>query len=209
MNDLEIYFKNNEPQGRMIDKPNHFLVIYDILLSKYRNNPVKLMEIGLGNGGSIQMWKNYLGPQALIYGVDIADKKDFEESQIKIIRADQGDAFFIDQIIEETPMMDIIIDDGSHKVEHQISTFKGLFPNLAPGGLYVCEDTHTSYRENYGGGYKKEGTFIEYCKNIIDALHYPEDERIPVPSVISQISSITFYRSMVVVKKIGIGGCNV
>ena len=62
----------------------------------------------------------------------------------------------------------ILIDDGGHTMEQQIVTFEELYDHINDGGIYLCEDVHTSYLEKFGGGYQKEGTFIEYSKKIID-----------------------------------------
>jgi hypothetical protein len=40
---------------------------------------------------------------------------------------------------------DIIIDDGSHHWNHQITTLQQLFPFLKPGGFFVVEDIDTSF----------------------------------------------------------------
>lgn len=203
MNDLEIIYVKDD--GRTIQKSSHFLNVYDNLFSGYRKAPVLLVEVGVGNGGSLKMWKEYFGSQARIIGIDIADCVVCEEEQILFIRGDQAEVFFLESLAPRVQDAHIIIDDGSHKCQDQILTFEKLFPELRRGGLYVCEDVHTSYRQAYGGGYRRKGTFIEYCKDMIDMLHCTELPEIPQNNLCNQIESITFYRSMAVIKKIG--GC--
>ncbi|MBU2052452.1 class I SAM-dependent methyltransferase [Patescibacteria group bacterium] len=203
MSNLEQNFDEHKSAGgRAIYKELSFRMIYERLLSPFKGGNVTLVEIGVGYGGCLQMWKEYLGLAAKIYGIDKEDRLCYEEPQIKCIVGDQGDRSFLKVIPAMIPRINVLIDDGSHVNSDQISTFEEIFPHLERGGIYFCEDTHTSYREkDYGGGYKKEGTFIEYCKNLIDALYHTEDERIQCPDVAKTIESISFYRSLVVIKK--------
>ena len=80
-NDLLTYFENNK--GRQIFKWMHYFDIYDRYFSKYRGTDVRFLEIGIFQGGSLQMWKDYFGPKAKIFGVDInARCKQFEEDLV-------------------------------------------------------------------------------------------------------------------------------
>ena len=73
-------------------------------------------------------------------------------------------------VIEAVKGLDIVIDDGGHKMRQQIVSYEELFGHIKHDGVYLCEDTHTSYWLQYGGGYKRQNTFIEYSKNFIDYL---------------------------------------
>lgn len=89
---LELFEKN---QGRLIDKWTHYFDIYHRHFARFRNKPVKVLEIGVFKGGSLAMWRKYFGPQAKIFGVDIDPVcKDFEEDGIKVIIGDQEDRTF-------------------------------------------------------------------------------------------------------------------
>lgn len=200
-NDLHRYFEAREDVIE-IQKSFAFREIYDQLLSKYRGKEVVLVEVGIGNGGSLQMWEDYLGSKARIFGVDLVDRSSLNTGQITCFVGDQSDRDFLKLLERNLPDVDVFIDDGSHKCADQILTFEAMFSKVVPGGLYVVEDTHTSYRERYGGGYLKPLTFIEYCKDIIDSLHYAEDERIPRNGAWNLIGAITFYRSMVVFRRL-------
>ena len=86
----------------------------------------------------------------------------------------------------------------------QIATFEELFPHVQPHGVYLCEDLHTSYWHRWGGGYKKRGSFIEYSKNWIDALHAwhtREPRRLRVSDFTRSAHSLHYYDSVVVVEK--------
>ena len=152
MNELINYFNSN--QSNLIHKWAHYFEIYDSYFSKFKNKEIYFVEIGVFDGGSLQMWKKYFGPQANIIGVDINPlSKTLEDNQIKIIIGDQEDDLFLDKIISEIPQIDILLDDGGHLNTQQINTFKKLFPHISENGLYLCEDIHTSYRHGYNRGF--------------------------------------------------------
>ncbi len=203
MNDLEIYFNNN--QKRVLWKYPHFLKIYDQHFSKYKNKDVCLLEIGSSHGGCLQMWKSYFGVKAKIYGIDVRDDcKTVVEDRIEVFIGSQSDLKFLDFLKKTIPKLDIIIDDGSHEVTDQVLTFEKLFPHLDKDGVYACEDVHTSYRPNYGGGYKKVDTFIEHCKNLVDQLHArtaPTEEDVPITDFSNVGESIHFYENLVIIEK--------
>ena len=203
MNDLERYFVNN--RGRLIHKWNHFFEVYDRHLSRFRGTEVHLLEIGVGEGGSLQMWKAYFGRQAHIYGVDINPEcRKLEEDQIRIVIGDQADKNFLRHLVDEIPRMDVLQDDGGHRMEQQINTFEVLFPHLDREGVYICEDLHTSYWREFGGGWRKRGSFIEHSKGLIDHLHawHSRGPRsFTISDLTHSIHSLHFYSGILVVEK--------
>ncbi|HJW30670.1 MAG TPA: class I SAM-dependent methyltransferase, partial [Saprospiraceae bacterium] len=131
--------------------------IYDKWFRDLRHRPVRLLEIGVGGftkahfgGNSLRMWKRYF-PKGRITGIDIYDKTEFEEKRIRIYTGDQADAAFLEKINRAEGPFDIIIDDGSHNQSDILASLATLFPLLKPGGIYVIEDTQTSYWERYEG----------------------------------------------------------
>jgi len=117
------------------------------------------------------MWSHYFGSNAKIYGIDVDPKcaqYDLGEN-IEVIIGSQEDRNFLSNLKNLIPKIDILIDDGGHTMNQQITTYEELFPHIKEDGVYLCEDLHTSYWPKFGGGYKKEGTFIEYSKNFIKA----------------------------------------
>lgn len=203
MNDLEKYFSENT--GHLMDKWMHYFEIYDRHLSRYRGTDVHLVEFGVFQGGSLQMWKEYFGPRAKIYGIDInPDCKLLEEDQIEIIIGDQEDREFLQSVVEMVPRIDILIDDGGHTMKQQIHTFEEMFYCVENNGVYLCEDLHTSYWEDYGGGYKKDGSFIEYSKNFIDHLnawHSRNPEELFESDFTRSAYSMHYYDSILVIEK--------
>jgi hypothetical protein len=150
-NPLRIFFDNRR-QGRGIWKWEHYFDVYDRHFRKFRGQEVRVLEIGVYGGGSLDMWRDYFGPRAMIYGVDIEPRcRDFEDDRIKIFIGDQGDRLFWRDFCQKVPALDVVIDDGAHLYEQQIVTFKQLVPFLKPGGIYLCEDVHRAY--NYFASY--------------------------------------------------------
>lgn len=149
----------------------HYLDLYDHYLEKYRAKPIKILEIGVRKGGSLQMFKEYF-PNGQIYGLDIDPSVVFEEDRIKIFIGDQADIDFLLKISDENGPFDIIIDDGGHYALQQICTFMSLFPELNDGGTYIIEDVHTSYWNMYGGQLGNPITAIGLGKDLIDCVNW-------------------------------------
>lgn len=202
MTDLEKYFNANE--GKLIHKWMHFFDVYDRHFAAYRGKEVVILEIGVFHGGSLQMWKEYFGPKAMIYGIDIDPRcKVLEEDRIKILTGSQSDRAFLRKVRDELPPIDILIDDGGHTMQQQIITFEELYGKVKPDGVYLCEDLHTSYWLQYGGGDQRSGTFIEFSKRLIDQLNawHSEQSGLKVDDFTRSADSIHFYDSIMVVEK--------
>jgi hypothetical protein len=204
MNDLAKYFTENA--GMLIHKWNHYFDIYDRHFSRFRGTDVHIVECGVGQGGSLQMWKHYFGPNARIFGVDINPHcKGLEEEQIEIFVGDQEDRIFLKSLTEKIPKIDILIDDGGHTMNQQIATFEELFYRIDANGVYLCEDLHTSYWPGeYGGGYKSPNSFIEYSKNFIDyinAWHSVQTNVLSVTEFTKSVHSLHYYDSVLVIEK--------
>jgi SAM-dependent methyltransferase len=194
-------FLTNEQ--RLIHKWKHYFPIYETHFKRFVNRDVVLLEIGCGQGGSLQLWKRYLGPHARIVGVDIKPQcTAFEEDQISIRIGDQSDKNFLAKIIEEFGTPDIVIDDGSHVMSHIKVSFDELYPKIVRNGVYLIEDLHTAYWDEYEGGLRRKGSFIEHCKDLIDELN-ADHSRCSVPSTAFTKSthSMHFYDSVVVFEK--------
>lgn len=202
MNYLEIYFKENNK--RLIHKWIHYFEVYDRHFSRFRNKEIVVFEIGVFHGGSLQMWKNYFGPKAKIYGLDVNPRcKELEEDGIEIFIGSQSDRAFLRELKRKIPPIDILIDDGGHTMRQQIVSYEELFDHVKSDGVYLCEDLHTSYRLTYGGGHKRHGTFIEYSKNFIDFLNafHSEQSSLKVNNFTRSVFSISYYDSILVVEK--------
>jgi hypothetical protein len=188
---------------RLIHKWKHYFPVYERHFSRFVNRDVVMIEIGCGEGGSLQMWKRYLGPHARIVGVDIRPKcAAFSEDQIDIRIGDQSDTKFLASLVEEFGAPDIVLDDGSHVMSHIKTSFDVLYPKVERNGVYLVEDLHTAYWKDFEGGLKRQGTFIEHCKDLIDELNADHTRNALAPSDFTRAThSMHFYDSIVVFEK--------
>lgn len=202
MSQLQDYFENNE--GNAIDKWLHYFDIYDFWFKRYKNKPVVILEVGVFQGGSLKMWRNYFGKEAKIFAIDVNPLcKQFETDNTKIFIGSQEDRKFLQEVKNQIPSIDILIDDGGHTMNQQIATFEEMYGHIAPDGLYLCEDLHTSYWEIYGGGYKKEGSFIEYSKGLIDQLNawHVKNGKLQTDYFTKSTYSLHYYDSILLIEK--------
>jgi len=202
LNDLEKFFGQKEHLP--IHKCLNYFEVYDTFFSKYRGKQVVMVEIGVSEGGSLQMWKEYFGPQARIIGIDINPKcKALEEFGIEVFIGDQEDRSFWREFKTKVPHIDILLDDGGHTANQQNITFQEMFAHIADDGVYMCEDLHTSYWEDYNGGYLREGTFVEFSKKLIDSINawHSETNRLQPDVYTKSIKGIHFYDGIVVFEK--------
>jgi cephalosporin hydroxylase len=191
--------------GRPSMKWGHYFKIYDTHFQRFRGNSPSVLEIGIRKGGSLQIWREYFGAGSRVIGVDIDPEcRALEEDGFEVFIGDQGDPAFLLDIVEQVGPFDIVIDDGSHRMDDLRTSFATLFPILKSGGLYMVEDAHTCYMADFDGGYRKPGTFIENAKTIIDQMHafYSEDHSSFAPNALSvTVNAVHFYDSIVVIEK--------
>jgi len=185
---------------------------YENHLKKFKNKRINLLEIGVGGyndpylgGNSLRLWKRYF-PFGKIFSLDLHDKSALEENRIKIFCGSQADNDFLTRVSSEIGDLDIIIDDGSHYNDHVIATFKLLFPKLKDGGIYIVEDTQTSYWENYGGDskdLKNPKTMMNYFKSLTDSLNHSEFlQKDYSPTYFDRkIISMHFYHNLIFIYK--------
>jgi len=192
------YFLSNEDRP-LIHKPLRYFPIYEKHFARYRHKKIRILEIGVENGGSLLMWRNYFGAGAEIVGIDINPKcKEFESERIKIYIGDQSNVAFMDEFATREDYFDIIIDDGGHHSYQQIYSWKFLYYNvLSPTGIYLVEDCGTSYFQEYGGGFKNPESFIEFSKALVDEIN----EHGIISNFTKVTASISFYSNIVVFER--------
>lgn len=173
------------------------------------DRPLRVLEIGVWQGGSLGMWRDYFGPEAVIFGVDIDPESANQGVTDGLIRiGSQVDADFMLNVVEEMGGIDIVIDDGSHRSEDVIQTLRNTWPHLTDGGLYFIEDLHTSYWPAWGGGLRRHDSSIEALKTLVDTLHQPyfhsraDTRNLEIHD--RSLQSLTFYDSLAVLRK---GSC--
>ena len=170
---------------------------------RFAGRPVTVLEIGVYGGGSLEMWRDYFGADAQIIGVDIDPRcSEHEGERIEVHIGDQSDRAFLEHLAESRGPFDVIIDDGGHTMEQQITTFDVLFPRLRTGGVYVCEDAFSSYMARFGGGHGESHTFMErVAKPLVDHMHRWFTRDLEPTDETRTVGSVHFYLGMVVIEK--------
>ena len=173
------------------DKGDWFTRVYYDLLEHVRDEPLRLLEIGVYNGGSLHMWREFL-PNATLFAIDVdprclAFERDLPNTTIRLV--DQGNPAALRGFAEEMGGdFDVVIDDGGHTMPQQLTSFEVLFPYVVSGGAYVIEDLGTAYWVEYGGrDLGQDGTSIALVKSLVDAVHIGAMSR-PITGVRSAVS---------------------
>jgi len=202
------------------DKWEHYFEIYDHLLGHLYGTDISYVEIGVQNGGSLEVAKNLFGSGSKIIGVDIDQRcKSLEVAGIasKIVIGSQVDPVILREIVGFSPEIDCLIDDGSHVQSHMITTFISLFPYVKENGIYIIEDTHTGYSPEHQESFFGISLY-DYFKGLSERLNIdfidpdcrkvrfkmPRELRpsLPAPDdVLHQIFSIEFFDSVIAVRK--------
>ncbi|SFP83964.1 class I SAM-dependent methyltransferase [Amycolatopsis rubida] len=185
---------------------------YQHHFAEFRDRPVRLLEIGIGEfhlmpgvgGGSLKTWKRYFR-RGMVCGIDIYDKSHLDQPRLTTLRGDQNDAEFLRSVVREHGPFDIVIDDGSHINEHVHHSFRTLWPQLAPGGLYVIEDLWTSFVPGYGGTDSRPavpGTSLGLLKSLVDGIHYEENNgRTALDSTDAEVVGVHVYHNVAFIEK--------
>ena len=209
----ELYEKHN---GKISDKWSSYLKIYDEALSSYAESAISLLEIGVQNGGSLEIWHKYFPNAERLIGCDVNPQcgdLSYDQKNISIIVGDAGTPEVCKKIRNLCPRFDIIIDDGSHVSTDCIKNLRNYYKYVKPGGVYILEDLHCSYWAEFGGGLFDSKSIINRLKEFIDYPNYEFWGHVPDNLVEKErrvgsgnseyrdIESISFYNSIVVIKK--------
>lgn len=145
------------PRSSTIDvgvKPAVYLPIYERLLGHLRSRRFTLLELGVWNGHSLEMWRDAF-PRATIVGVDLKPPAMDLGPRVKIVRGDQTDAELMDRLraTHAPEGFGVIIDDASHIGVTTARSLQVLYrQHLQPGGLYIVEDWGTGYLLDWHDG---------------------------------------------------------
>lgn len=176
-------------------KHSTYFPVYDRLFSPWVGKTFTFVEVGVFNGGSLLMWRDYFGPGARIIGVDFnPEAKRLEADGFEIFIGNQADPEFWRGVLARTGPIDVFLDDGGHTFEQQIVTVDSVLPAIRDGGLVVVEDTHTSYQSDFGGPSGR--SFIAWAKNVVDGVNHRFSD-FPRRPREAAIFSVAFYESIV------------
>jgi hypothetical protein len=188
---LREYFDSHS-EGPGLWKWLHYFPIYERHFGQFVGRKVNIMEIGIYSGGSLSMWLDYFGDDAHVYGLDIEEAcRVYAGERVDVFIGDQEDTAFWRQLLREVPQMDIVIDDGGHAPQQQIKTLMSVLPTMKPGGVYLCEDSHT-----------RGHAFHTFIDGISRELHNIEGTSGREPTVFQQhVASIHRYPLVTVIEK--------
>ncbi len=188
---------------------HHYSKHYFEILKGLQNSPLVFLEIGCGGYhfldrgcGSLKAWEEFF-LKSHIHGVDIYDKSFFNKGRVHTHICSQTHEKQLNNLIDVIGAPDIILDDGSHISSDVIFSFEVLFPRLKKGGIYIVEDTETSYWSEYFYGNDNIDdltikTSMNYFKRLADSLNSSKFNYIG-PKF--DIENISFYRGFIVIYK--------
>lgn len=211
----------DEHAGKVSDKWSIYFDEYDHILDSYRNKPVRLLEIGIQNGGSLEIWSVYFPNAQKLIGCDINPDcalLSYEDPRIAVAVGNANSDSAEEAILAHAPAFDVIIDDGSHRSSDIVKSFARYFPHLADGGVFIAEDLHCSYWEDYEGGLFDPFSSITFFKRLADVISHEhwgvEKGRTNIldgffakygfrmgESELQHIHSVEFVNSMCVIRK--------
>lgn len=206
--------------GKVSDKWSSYLDFYDRLFSSLRLADIKLLEIGVQNGGSLESWSSYFTNAQLLVGCDINPKCGeliYQDKKTQIVVGDaNGDAAY-QQIRQLCTDFDIVIDDGSHQSRDILLSFLNYFPLLKPGGLFIVEDAHTLFMSQYGGGVLNNHSAQKFFYKLSDFVSYEfwsahvsldayfcdffQPGKMPQFLLDGWVESVQFRNSMIIIEK--------
>jgi hypothetical protein len=198
MKNLIKSFKNSP---RYSIKWSNYYEIYENIFQKFVNKKIKNVEIGIGDGGSLFMWRKFFGKKAKIIGIELnPEAKKLEKYGFKIFNGDQSNPNFWKNFYKKIGKIDILIDDGGHTNLQQITTLMESLKNIKDGGMIVVEDTHTSFMKNSGFRNPSKYSFINFSRALIENIHRRNPMLKKEMNFFSEkIYSLSFYDSIIVV----------
>jgi hypothetical protein len=164
----------NQPRKLKSDKWEHYFDIYDHCLSRFYDKKISFLEIGIQNGGSIEVAQKLFDPKSSLSGLDIDPRcSDINNilKDVKIYIGSQVDEQVLKKIAaDHNNKFNVIIDDGSHIQSHMIFTFTRMFQFINDGGIYLIEDTHTNYSPSHQDSFFGIGLY-DYFKGLSERLN--------------------------------------
>jgi hypothetical protein len=211
----------NEHTGKVSDKWTRYLAEYDLLLSPWRDRPIRLLEIGVQNGGGLEIWAEYFKNASRFVGCDIdpnCAQLQFSDPRISFVLGDVNTDSTQEEILPLLPEFDLLIDDGSHRSSDIVKSFLRYFPYVVDGGLYVVEDLHASYWQEFEGGLFDPFSAISFFKRLVDIINSEHWGTVRSPAgilagflekygldvnneILQHIHSIKFINSLCIIQK--------
>ncbi|HET9451340.1 MAG TPA: class I SAM-dependent methyltransferase [Aggregicoccus sp.] len=206
--------------GKVSQKWRLYLEVYERALRGLREAPIAMVEVGVQNGGSLEIWAKYFPRATAIVGCDVDPKcaeLRFDDPRIAVVVAPVNTAAAARAILARANPIDVFIDDGSHFSPDIVVAFCNYFPALRPGGLYLAEDLHAAYRPDFMGGLEAPNAMRFFCA-LVDGIHHeywqeqadpgamlqrflPAGAKVDARALVDSIASICFHDSLCIVEK--------
>ncbi len=182
-------------------KWSNYFEIYENLFKRFVNKKITLVEIGVGDGGSLFMWRKYFGKKVKIIGIELnPEAKKLEKNGFKIFIGDQSNPDFWKRFYKKVGKIDILIDDGGHTNLQQVTTLMESIKHINYEGMIVVEDTHTSFMREKGFKNPSRYSFINFSKSLVEILHRKNPMIKKEINYFSQIiNSVEYYDSVTVI----------
>jgi SAM-dependent methyltransferase len=213
-----------EHTGKASDKWALYIDVYDRVLARYRDRPIDFLEVGVQNGGSLEIWSRFFPEARSLVGCDIdprCGELAFDDPRIHVVVGAINDPGTYGEIAKHATQFDVFIDDGSHTSPDIVSSFVNYFRFVRPGGTYLIEDLHCAYWPRWGGGVKAPAGAMGFLKLLADGIHhqYWKDQasfsELAAPyfapgvkvdaSLAAGVQAITFHDSLCVIEKREVG----
>jgi GT2 family glycosyltransferase len=160
--------------GKVSDKWSSYLPVYEEAFAPLQGRKVSLLEIGIQNGGSLEIYSQYFPSFEKLVGCDInpnCEKLKYQDPRIRVVVGDANTDKTEKRILEIVDSFDIILDDGSHTSADIIRAFARYWKHVRPGGIFIAEDLHCSYWQDYSGGLYDPFSSISFFKALADVIH--------------------------------------
>jgi hypothetical protein len=161
--------------GKVSDKWTAYLPVYERLLASLAGTSPSMLEIGIQNGGALEIWARSLPDARHVIGCDInpqCGQLEFEDTRISVVIGDANSDETQAAIAALAPRLNFIVDDGSHTSHDIIHSFVRYFPCLIDGGIFVAEDLHCSYWEDFEGGLFHPASSMAFFKRLADVINH-------------------------------------
>lgn len=187
-------------------KISSYFPVYAQLFGHLRGEQCVFIETGILEGGSLLMWRRWLGDRAKIVGVELnpAASK-WKDAGFDIFIGDQGDPKFWQHVFSQVGPFDVLLDDGGHQSFQQMVTASAAIRSARRKCVIAVEDTATSFMRDFGN--PSENSFLEFAKAATDCLvgrsFHMYDNRFPVErndkciELFKNVLSIQFYEGIV------------
>lgn len=179
-----------------------------------------MLEIGVQNGGSLDVYCSYFTNAQIIVGTDInpaCARLEYHDPRINVVVGNCLDDATRRKIKDIAGKFDVIVDDASHHSLDTINAFLHYFPMLDDRGVYVIEDLCCSYWSTYGGGLFHDHSSLSFFKLLVDVLNFEHwgirnnacdliQNRFPMidkldTGIFEGIESIQFHNSICIIRK--------